>query len=227
MELNFDERRVVGTLIEKGYTTPEQYPLTINAIVNGSSQKSCRDPVVQLDEERVFLALDSLRKKGLVILVQMQGSRTDRWKHRFGETLGLEDKETAVLGELLLRGPQTDGEIRQRASRMVRLESLEDAGAILAKLAGRTPPLAARLSPEGRRRGVLFTHGLYPAAELEELRRREATIPEEPAEAEGAPSATPGPASALRQEVETLQAHVVALEIRLSRIEESLGLSSG
>jgi len=225
MELNFDERRVAGTLIEKGYTTPLQYPLTMNSLVTGSSQKSCRNPVISLDEERVFLAVDGLRKKGLCTLVQIQGSHTDRWKHRFSDTLGLEDREIAVLGELLLRGPQTDGELRQNASRMVKIESLEQVAQILAKLMARDPPLAVRLSPEGRKRGVRYAHTLYPHDELEELRRREATadaaLPPEGADP-GAPAAA-GPASTLRQELEALRGEVESLKARMEKLEAALG----
>ncbi len=224
MELNFEERRVVGTLIEKGYTTPEQYPLTMNSLVTGSNQKSCRSPVTSLDEEKVFLALDGLRRKGLCILIQVQGSRTDRWKHRFSDALGLEDRETAVLGELLLRGPQTDGEIRQHASRMVRIESLEELGAILSKLMAHDPPLVVRLTPEGRKRGVRFAHNFYSAGEIEDLRQREASASvaeetDEPAASPGAPGASTG----LRQDLEALRAEVAALDARLRKIEDALG----
>jgi len=174
MELTFEERRVVGTLIEKGYTTPEQYPLTMNALITGSNQKSCRNPMTGFDEEQVFLALDSLRKKGLCTLIQVQGGRTDRWKQNFSEALELDDGETAILAELMLRGPQTDGELRQHASRMVKMESLDEVGSILAKLMSRDPPLAIRLGPEGRRRGVKYAHTLCPAEEIEEVRERAA-----------------------------------------------------
>lgn len=224
MELTFDERRVAGTLIEKGYTTPEQYPLTINALVVGSNQKTCRNPVSQLDEERVFLALDGLRKKGLCTLVQSQGSRTDRWKHRFVDTLGLADSETAVLGELLLRGAQTDGELRQHASRMVAIESLEGLAAVLAKLMARDPPLAVRLGPEGRKRGVRYAHGLYSAEEMEKLKRWEAAAEAQDAAADpSGPAGEAAPGTSLRQDLESLRAQVAALEARLRKIEEGLG----
>jgi len=224
MELTVDERRVVGTLIEKGYTTPEQYPLTMNALTVGSNQKSCRDPISQLDQERIFLALDGLRKKGLCTLVQTQGSRTDRWKHRFADALGLDDTEVAVLGELLLRGPQTDGELRQHASRMVMIDSPEGLAAILKKLMAHDPTLAVRLTPEGRKRGVRYAHGLYSKDELENLRSEEAsaaTLGEAPgrnAEAGGATQV-----SSLREDLEALRAQVALLEARLRKIEEALG----
>jgi uncharacterized protein YceH (UPF0502 family) len=223
MELTFDERRVAGTLIEKGYTTPEQYPLTMNALVTGSNQKSCRSPVTQLDEERVFLALDGLRKKGLCTLVQMQGSRTDRWKHRFSDNLGLEDREIAVLGELLLRGPQTDGEIRQHASRMVRIDTLELLGEVLSRLMERNPPLAVRLSPEGRKRGMRFAHALYEAGEMEDLRRNEAALESALPPEGGEPEAAGAGQIPIRQELEALRAEVAELRARVAKMEDALG----
>ncbi len=223
MELTFEERRVVGTLIEKGYTTPEQYPLTLNALVTGSNQKSCRSPVTQLDEEAVFLALDGLRQKGLSILIQIQSGRTDRWKHRFSEALELDDKETAILGELLLRGPQTDGELRQHASRMVKMESLDEVGGILSKLMGRDPPLAVRLSPEGRKRGVRYAHCFYRPEELEELRQEEESAVERKPEARREPKVPPEVLTKLQEDQEILRTELTALADRIRKLEESLG----
>jgi uncharacterized protein YceH (UPF0502 family) len=163
--LSFAERRVLGVLIEKGFTTPEQYPLTLNGLVVGCNQKSCRDPVSNLSEEGVLDAIDALRQKGLLTIVRGIGSRTDRYKHRCGETLGIESKEAAVLAELLLRGPQTDGELRQRAGRMVPLPSLPELTAVIEKLRARPESLVVRLGSESRRRGVKFAHTLYPESE--------------------------------------------------------------
>ena len=165
VELSFAERRVLGVLIEKGFTTPEQYPLTLNGVIVGCNQKSCRDPVSSLDERSVLESLDSLRRKGFVILVRTEGSRADRWKHRTGECLSLQPREVAVLGELLLRGPQTDGEIRQRASRMVPLGELPELVAIIEALMSRDEPLVRRLSSPEKRRGAKFAHTLYPPSE--------------------------------------------------------------
>jgi len=165
LELSFAERRVLGALIEKGFTTPEQYPLSLNAVVIASNQKSCRDPLSSIDEEAALDSLESLRKKGLATLVRMEGSRVDRWKHRFGETLGLNPREVAILAELLLRGPQTDGEIRSRATRMTALPELDEVTRILEALGARPDPLVERLGPPGRRRGVKYAHRLYPPAE--------------------------------------------------------------
>lgn len=165
IELSFVERRVLGALVEKALTTPEQYPLTLNSAVTACNQKSCRDPASHLDEGEVLTALDSLRGKGFATLVRSEGSRTDRWKHRFTETLRLSGKEAAILAELLLRGPQTDGELRQRASRMVPIEAIEEVGTILDGLEARPEPLIARLGPPERRRGVKFAHTFYPPEE--------------------------------------------------------------
>lgn len=164
-ELSFAERRVLGVLIEKGFTTPDQYPLTLNSVIVGSNQKSCRDPVSSVDEETVLDSLDSLRQKGFVICVRTEGSRADRWKHRTGDCLSLDSREVAVLAELLLRGPQTDGELRQRASRMVPITDLGEAEEIIGRLGSREEPLIQRLGPPGKRRGVKYAHTLYSADE--------------------------------------------------------------
>jgi uncharacterized protein YceH (UPF0502 family) len=165
LELSFAERRVLGALIEKGFTTPEQYPLSLNSVVAAANQKSCRDPVSSIDEDAALETLESLRRKGFATLVRSEGSRVDRWKHRFSETLELAPKETAVIAELLLRGPQTDGEIRQRASRMAPIDTLEDLARILEGLRSRPEPLVERITPEGRKRGVKYAHGFYPPCE--------------------------------------------------------------
>lgn len=175
VELSFEERRVLGVLIEKGFTTPEQYPLTLNAVVVGSNQKSCRDPVSTIDEKTALQSLDSLRRKGFVIQVRTEGSRTDRWKHRTGECLGIEPKEVAILAELLLRGPQTDGELRQRASRMVPQGELDDVIRLVELLLSRDDPIVERLTPPERRRGARFAHNLYPAEERPEVSSESST----------------------------------------------------
>ncbi len=165
LELSKNERRVVVVLLEKGYTTPEQYPLTLNALVNGCNQKSCRDPMMHLGEEDVLRAVDTLREQGLVIVVRSTGSRTDRYRHRSTDTLQLEGKELSVLAELLLRGPQTDGELRQRASRMIPIAALSDVAVIIDNLRQHEHSLVRRLSPEGRRRGIKFDHTMYAPGE--------------------------------------------------------------
>ncbi|HKM54299.1 MAG TPA: DUF480 domain-containing protein [Isosphaeraceae bacterium] len=163
------ERRVVGVLAEKGKTTPEYYPLTVAALVAGCNQKSNRDPVTSYDSDEVEDTLQSLRKRGAAILVESAGGRAPRWKHTLYEWLKVSKAELAVLIELLLRGPQTEGELRARASRM---EPLPDLAALEALLEALVPRgLVVYLSPPGQKRGVVVTHGLYPPEELEKVRQ--------------------------------------------------------
>jgi uncharacterized protein len=162
------ERRVVGVLAEKGKTTPEYYPLSVAALVAGCNQKSNRDPITNYDQDDVEDTLHSLRKKGAVIMVEAGGSRVARWKHTLYEWLKVSKAELAVIIELLLRGPQTEGELRSRVSRM---EPLADLAALQGLLEALTPRgLVVYLSPPGQKRGVMVTHGLYPPEELEKVR---------------------------------------------------------
>lgn len=166
--LNPRERRVVGVLAEKGKTTPEYYPLTVAGIVAGCNQKSNRDPVTNYDQDDVEDTLQSLRKKGAAIMVEA-GGRVPRWKHTLYDWLKVSKAELAVVIELLLRGPQTEGELRARVSRM---EPLADLPALQALLDALTPRgLVVYHSPPGQKRGVMVAHGLYPPEELEKLRQ--------------------------------------------------------
>ncbi|MGQ9592159.1 MAG: DUF480 domain-containing protein, partial [Planctomycetota bacterium] len=195
IELSFAERRVLGVLIEKGFTTPEGYPLTLNGVVVASNQKTCRDPVTSLDENEVLESLESLRAKGFAVLVRAEGSRADRWKHRAAERLEVEPKELAILAELLVRGPQTDGELRQRATRMVSLGELEEVDRILAGLASRPEPLVERLSAPEKRRGARYAHTLYPPSEMPEGARESGGALHSAAPAAQAAPGVPEPAS--------------------------------
>src|SRR5437867_3254408 len=131
IQLTPEESRVLGVLIEKSTTTPEQYPLSINALTNGCNQKNNRDPIVNFSEDQVFDAVELLREKQLVVRVDIAGSRVHKYKHQASEVLRCRGGELAVLAELLLRGPQTLGELRGRASRMHPLATLDDAKAML------------------------------------------------------------------------------------------------
>jgi len=159
------ERRVLGTLVEKGKTTPDQYPLSLNALVTGCNQKSNRDPVMTLDEEQVTRALTSLRHSGAVAEVYGSG-KIPRYRHLAYEWLGVEKEELAILGELLLRGEQTEGDLRGRASRMDPISDLDTLRGHLDALASRG--LVVWLSPPGR--GRMLTHGLLPSEKLEKVR---------------------------------------------------------
>jgi len=143
--LNEIEVRVLGSLIEKDITTPDYYPLSLNALVNACNQKSNRDPVMALDEDAVREALNSLHEKRLAGPASGADSRVTKYEHRLQEVFNFGRAETAVLCVLLLRGPQTPGELRGRAERMYRFEGLDDVQSTLQKLMQRDPPLANML----------------------------------------------------------------------------------
>ncbi len=159
------DRRVVGVLVEKAKTTPEAYPLSISALKSGCNQKSNRFPLMELEPEDIEESLERLRGLGAVVEVQ-GGSRVARFRHCLYEWLGVDKIELAVMAELLLRGTQTEGELRGRAARM---EPIADLGALRPVLASlKQKGLVISLSPEGR--GHVVTHGLYEPRELEKQR---------------------------------------------------------
>ncbi len=164
--LSRDERRVLGVLVEKAKTTPDAYPLTLNALVTGSNQKSNRDPVLTLTDADAEVAMDGLKKKGLAQQI-VGGGRVDRFRHVVYDALQVDKVQLAILAELLLRGPQTEGELRSRAGRMEPIADLEALRSQLRALAQRG--LVVYLTPEGRR-GTTVTHGLYPPEELDRLK---------------------------------------------------------
>ena len=143
--LNTVEARVLGALIEKELTTPEYYPLSLNALVNACNQKSNRNPLMNLDEESVKQALQRLQKEGLAGPADNMVSRVAKYEHRLQEAYNFTRHETAILCELLLRGPQTPGELRSRADRMHKFEDLGVVHTTLQRLMKREPPLAALL----------------------------------------------------------------------------------
>jgi uncharacterized protein YceH (UPF0502 family) len=163
------ERRVLGVLVEKQKTskTADTYPMTLNALTTGSNQKSNRDPVLDLTEDDVAEALARCQKKGLAIKVT--GSRVDRWRHALYEVWRVDKVELAVLAELLLRGPQTEGELRTRASRMDDIADLDALRSVLKPLVRRN--FVVYLTPE-ERRGAMLTHGFHDPRELDQLRAR-------------------------------------------------------
>ncbi|MDD2899394.1 MAG: YceH family protein [Desulfuromonadaceae bacterium] len=151
--LNHIEVRVLGSLIEKELTTPEYYPLSLNSLTNACNQKSNRDPVMALTEEDVVRALDSLRFKQLVVL-SADGGRVSKYRHLLAEKLGLMPAELAILCELLVRGPQTVGELRTRGERMHPFGELAAVEEVLRELMVREEPLIALLPRQpGRKEG--------------------------------------------------------------------------
>ncbi|HEX8987174.1 MAG TPA: DUF480 domain-containing protein [Rhodocyclaceae bacterium] len=163
IELSPREARLIGCLIEKQITTPEQYPLSLNALTNACNQKSNRDPVMDLGEADVQQALDGLVKKYLVAEHGGFGSRVAKYQHRFCNTeygtLKFSPAELAVVCELLLRGPQTPGELRSRASRLCPLKDVAEVEGVLESLARREDgPFVVRLPREPGRRESRYAH---------------------------------------------------------------------
>ena len=153
--LNETEVRVLGCLMEKELATPEYYPLTLNALTSACNQKSNRDPVMQLEETEVVRALDALRFKQLVLL-SSEGGRVPKYRHILTEKFRLSGAELALLCELMVRGPQTAGELRGRAERMHSFAGPAAVGEALEELLARTPPLIARLPRQPGRKEVRY-----------------------------------------------------------------------
>jgi uncharacterized protein len=149
--LNAAEARVLGALVEKDITTPDYYPLSLNALINACNQKNNREPVTNFDEETVRLALRNLSDKQLAGMAHGADSRVTKYEHRLQEVFNFTRPETAILCVLLLRGPQTPGELRGRTERMHRFEDLDEVLSGLQQLMRREPPLAKAL---GRRPGT-------------------------------------------------------------------------
>jgi uncharacterized protein YceH (UPF0502 family) len=164
IHLTPEEARVLGVMVEKAHTVPGQYPITINGLISGCNQKNNREPVTSYDEERVLDALSALRQKGLAVTVDMAGSRVLKYKHNARETLGVGTAELVVLAEMLLRGPQTLGELRGRASRMHPLESLEVVEGVLRNLTERAEPLVQRIDSEPGGRAERYMQLLCPTS---------------------------------------------------------------
>ena len=166
IELSPHEARVIGALIEKEITTPEQYPLSLNALTNACNQKSNRDPVLELDETSVQQILDQLVRKRLVSEESGYGSRVPKYRHRFCNSeygqLKFNPQELGIVCELLLRGAQTPGELRTRASRLCPLKDVSEAEAVLEKLATREDgPFVVRLPREPGKRESRYAHVFY------------------------------------------------------------------
>ena len=153
------EVRVLGSLIEKEMTTPDYYPLSLNALMNACNQTSNRDPVVQFDEATVKRGADALRARSLVRASQGIDSRVMKYRHLVGETMNLDTRQTALLCVLMLRGPQTLAELRTRASRLVSFESVEDVETALNELIARDPVvLVVRLPRRAGQKEARYAH---------------------------------------------------------------------
>jgi uncharacterized protein len=156
--LNAAEVRVLGALIEKEITTPEYYPLSLNALMAACNQSSNRHPVVHYDEGEVGTASDGLREKGLVHLLDRGESRVSKYRHVLYEAMNMSRQAIAVMCTLMLRGPQTVGEIRTRSNRLYDFTSIEDVDTTLNSLMSGEPPLIVRLPRQTGQKEVRYAH---------------------------------------------------------------------
>jgi len=217
VELNAHEARVLGVLIEKAMTTPDVYPLSLNAATTGCNQKSNRDPEVDFSEAEVTVAMTGLQMKHLAGGVTPAGSRVHKWRHNAKEVLGLDDREVAVLAELLLRGAQTAGELRTRAKRMRDIPSLEVLDEVVRSLTEKRYVRAVPPAP-GSRAGR-FAQTLAASRHLDGTTDEHA-----PTLGGGARDHEEGPApTPLGERVATLEAEVALLRKQLEALAGALG----
>ena len=218
--LDVHEARVLGVLLEKEQTTPDSYPLTINAVIAGCNQKTNRDPVCAMSETEVVEALDRLRLE--VLTWRTAGPRAEKWEHSVTRRWHLVPRRKAVLTLLLLRGPQTPGEIKTRAERMVSFEDVAQVEETLAEMAEGPEALVRELPRVPGQRGRRWTHLLASGEEaLAEPAADDAT--------ESSGSAAPGPSSterfqALEATVEEMGAEVERIGAILARLQDELGM---
>ena len=158
IELNENEARVLGALLEKEITTPDYYPLSLNSLVNACNQKSNREPVMNLDDDAVRGALRTLHDNSLARSVSAADSRVTKYEHRLQETFNFDRREAALFCELLLRGPQTTGELRMRAERMHPFDDLSEAQSALQRLMNREPPLVKVLARQPGTKESRYIH---------------------------------------------------------------------
>lgn len=223
------ERRVLGVLIEKAKTVPESYPMTVNGIVVGANQKSNRFPMMNIESDAVERALAHLRQLGAVAEVWGSG-RVAKYRHYGGDWFGIESTEVAVMAELLLRGAQTEGELRTRAGRMATIADLGAMREIIQTL--KDKKLVLSITPEGR--GHVVCHNLYEPRELEKVKREfeavgaAALATSDEVEESDDSEPTAGETARTKPwqiEVDALRAEVAALRDDLRRLRDSLGES--
>lgn len=224
--LTAKQRRVLGTLMEKSKTTPDAYPMTFSGLTTGCNQKSNREPVTNYTADQIETVVDELRSLGAITIVQGSG-RVTKVRHYAYNWMVLNKTEAAIMTELLLRGEQTMGELRTRASRMEPIDDLRHLQQLFDDLKSRN--LVVELSPPGR--GQLVTHNLYPEWELDQLKGKSANIVVSPMEdsEDSVPAihSTRGVVPPkVNEELEQLKKTVESLATRLAHIESELGIKA-
>jgi uncharacterized protein YceH (UPF0502 family) len=239
--LDHSQRRILGVLVEKAKTTPDGYPLSINALTNGCNQKSNRSPQMNLDSDDVEVSLSELRHLGVIGEIQ-GGGRVAKYRHYAKDWLGVDKFELAVMAELMLRGEQTLGDLRGRAARMEAIADIAALRPVVASLIEKE--LVIELSPAGR--GQMITHNLYEPDELERLRKKFGPAPAATAgapaahapqssspvqQSQRAPAAAPTPTAAavdpnrleeLEVEVADLRSEVLELKHQVDNLQDKI-----
>ena len=209
------EARILGALIEKEIATPDYYPLSMNALLNACNQKSNRDPVTELDEEAVRQALHRLDDKGLAGAVRGSDSRVTKYEHRFSEAYNFGRREVAILCVLLLRGPQTPGELRGRTERLYTFDELADVQSTLQKLIERDPPLVKDLPRQPGTKESRYLHLFCGDTYI-------------PASADSTPSSRPDTPEAnsrlqdLEEQLADLRQQITSLRQRIEALEPTI-----
>jgi len=234
-ELSRPQRRALGVLVEKAFTVPESYPMTLKALTAGANQKSNRSPISNYSEDQMWQALDELRQLGLVGMVETESGRTERFRHYMRKRFPFSEPQLAIITELLLRGRQQLGELRTRASRMVRIDTQED---LKQELQGLLQRGFLQADGDLDRRGVEVDHNFYLPGEGMTLERCDSD--DIPADEDSSRRSTAEPTgnrggnaagmAVLRDEIEQLQARlnetnriVSELQDELRELKRSLG----
>lgn len=227
-ELSKPQRRVLGVLLEKAFTTPDQYPLTLKAITTGCNQKSNRDPISHYSESQVFETLETLRETGIVAVVHSESGRTERYRHYMRHRFNFTEPQLAILTELWLRGRQTMGELRGRASRMVPIDSLDQLRAEFKSLLDQN---YVQSNGSIERRGIEVDHNWYKESERKKL-GFESSLESESAKDENGPHNQPAvntsssDESSLLQMIEQLQTENQSMKQQIEMLTESVQVLS-
>ncbi|MEM7199762.1 MAG: DUF480 domain-containing protein [Planctomycetota bacterium] len=226
------QQRIIGVLIEKELSVPDSYPLTENALLAGCNQKSNRDPEMSLESFELSGAIMAMQLSGWI--AKVSGSRVDRYRHQVASKLGVDEREKAILAELLVRGPQAPGALKARVARMGLDGSVDEVSAVLDVLASRPRPLVEQLPKQPRERDQRWAHCLGAAAEAESaspaadvdpdwIPEPKPVVPSPAAPSPAVPAAPAAPAATAAAPAVADARHVAELEERVARLESELG----
>ena len=215
INLSSTETRILGCLLEKERTTPEYYPLSLNSLVTACNQTTNRDPIVNYNEKTVEQGLDLLRQKKLAMLIHTAGARVAKYRHTFLDLYNLNSREVAIICVLMLRGPQTPGELRSRTERMCGTMSLSEVETLLDELSAGDDPLAKVIPARSGQKEKRYVHLLAPYAEIyESAADRAPTVESTPQESR---------LDQLQRELDLLRSEMKALREDLEQFKKEFG----